>query len=45
VRLTPLGDGMEIECTEDRFIEYVEEAKPVAVRIVEMLEQESEAEV
>ena len=45
VRLTPLGDGMEIECTEDRFIEYVEEAKPVAARIVEMLEQESEAEV
>ena len=43
-RLTPLGDGMAHECTEDRFTEYVEGAKPVAARIVEMLEQELEAE-
>jgi len=37
-RLAPLGDGMSVECNEEKFTKYVEEAKPIGARIVEMLE-------
>ena len=42
-RLAPLGEGMAAECSEEDFTKYIEEAKPVADKIVEMLEQESDA--
>lgn len=42
-RLAPLGDGMAVECTEDWFTAYVEEAKPVAEKIDKMLEPEAGA--
>ena len=36
--MTPLGDGMSIECTEEKFAGLVEEVKPVADKIVDSLE-------
>ena len=39
--LIPLGDGMNIDCDEDKFYELVEEVKPVADRIVDIFKQES----
>jgi hypothetical protein len=33
-----LGDGMSVECDDDKFIKYVKEAEPVAKQIVKMLE-------
>ena len=42
-RLAPLGEGMAVECSEEDFTKYTEEAKPVADKIVDMLEQESDA--
>lgn len=42
--LTPLGEGMSVECTEERFADLMEEMKPIADRIVDVLEQEPEAE-
>ena len=42
-RLAPLGEGMAAECSEEDFTKYTEEAKPVADKIVDMLEQESDA--
>ena len=44
VNLTPLGEGMSVECTEERFADLMEEMKPIADRIVDVLEQEPEAE-
>ena len=41
--MTPLGDGMSIECTEEKFDELLEEVKPVANRIVDSLKQDAEA--
>jgi len=38
VNLTPLGDGMSIECTEEKFADLVEEVKPIPDRIVDSLE-------
>ena len=38
--LTPLGDGMNIDCNEDKFAEHMEEVKPVADRNADSLEQE-----
>ena len=37
-KLAPLGDGMAVECNEEKCTKYVEEAKPIGARIVEMLE-------
>ena len=42
--LIPLGEGMTQECTEEKFAILVEEVKPVANRIVDILEQEPSAE-
>ena len=39
--LIPLGDGVNIDCDEDKFYELVEEVKPVADRIVDIFKQES----
>ena len=39
--LVPLGEGISIECSEDKFAYLVEEVKPIADRIVDSLEQES----
>ena len=35
--LTPLGDRLSIECSDERFAEYLDEAKPIADKIVESL--------
>lgn len=40
VNLTPLGEGMSVECSEERFADFVEGARPVADKIVDILEQE-----
>ena len=42
--LIPLGEGMTEECTEEKIAILVEEVKPVANRIVDILEQEPSAE-
>ena len=42
--LIPLGEGMSVECTEERFADLMEEMKPIADRIVDVLELEPEAE-
>ena len=42
-RLDPLGEGMAAACSEEDFVKYTEESKPVAGRIVDMLEQVSDA--
>ena len=33
-----LGDGVAIECEDDKFTKFVEEAEPVAEQIVKILE-------
>ena len=38
-RIALLGDGMSVECDDDKFTKYVEEAEPIAEQIVKMLEQ------
>ena len=38
-KIALLGDGMAITCDDDKFAKYVEEAEPVAERIVKMFEQ------
>ena len=38
-RIALLGDGMSVECDDNKFTKYVEEAEPVAEQIVKMLEQ------
>ena len=40
--LVPLGEGMAIECSEEKFSKFREEAKPIAKRIVQCLEQDEE---
>ena len=42
--LTPLEEGMSVECTEERFANFVKEVKPVADMIVDILEQKPSAE-
>ena len=42
--LTPLKEGMSVECTEERFANFVKEVKPVADMIVDILEQKPSAE-
>ena len=38
-RIALLGDGMCSRCDHDQFVNYVEEAEPVADQIVKMIEQ------
>ena len=40
----PLGEGMAMVSSEEDFSKFVEEAKPVTEKIVESLEQDSDAE-
>lgn len=40
VRIELLRDGMSVECDDDKFAKYVEEAEPVAEQIVKMLDQQ-----
>ena len=40
MNLTPLGEGIVVECLEEKFVDLVEEVKPIADRIVDGLEQE-----
>jgi len=44
VNLTPLGEGMATECTDEKFTEYVEEVKQSIEKVVESLEQGADAE-
>jgi len=39
-----LGESIAEECTEEKFAALVEEVKPVANRIVDILEQERSVE-
>lgn len=41
--MTPLGEGMALECDEEKFATLVEEVKHVADKIVDALEQGAEA--
>jgi hypothetical protein len=41
--LVPLGEGMAVECSEEKFSKFREEAKPIAERIVQCLEQDEES--
>jgi hypothetical protein len=38
--MSPLVDGMADDCSKEKFSEFVEEAKPVAQRLLDSLEQE-----
>ena len=40
--LAPLGDGMSLDCDEDKFAEFLGDIKPVADRIVGGLERNLE---
>lgn len=40
----PLGEGIFVECSEEKFTTYVEGVRPIANRIVDILEQEPSAE-
>ena len=42
--LTLVGDGLAEGCTVEKFAEYVEEVKPIANKIVDILEQPSDGE-
>ena len=42
--LTPVGDGLAEGCSDERFAEYVEEVKPIASKIIDMLDQPSDGE-
>jgi len=42
--LVPLGEGISIECSKEKFTTYVEEVKQIANRIVDILEQKPSAE-
>jgi BarA-like signal transduction histidine kinase len=33
-------DGMSTDCSEEKFLEYVEDVKPVAQKLIDSLEQE-----
>ena len=38
--LTPLGEGTAImECSEERFVEYLKEVKPMAEKVVALLQK------
>jgi hypothetical protein len=38
--LNPMVDGMSTDCSEEKFLEYVEDVKPVAQKLIDSLEQE-----
>jgi hypothetical protein len=38
--LSPLADGMAADCSEEKFSKFVEEAKLVAQKLIDSLEQE-----
>jgi len=38
-KISILGDGMCSNCNHDQFVKYVEEAEPVADKIVKLIEQ------
>ena len=42
--LTPVGDGLAEGCSDKKLTEYIEEVKPIASKLVDMLEQSSEEE-
>ena len=41
VNLAPLGEGMNPDCDEDKFVGFLGEVKPVVDRIVDSLEQDA----
>ena len=41
--LVPLGKGVAVECSEEKFSEFREEVKPIAGEIVKSLEQDEES--
>ena len=42
--LAPIGDGLAEGCSDEKFAEYLKEVKPVANKIVDVLEQPSDGE-
>ena len=42
--LTPVGDGLAEGCSDEKFAEYVEEVKPIAKKIIDILDQPSDGE-
>jgi len=44
VNLVPLGEGISVDCSEEKFTAFVGEVKPIADKIVDILEQEPSAE-
>lgn len=44
VNLAPIGDRLAEGCSDEKFAEYVEEVKPIANKIVDVLEQPSDGE-
>jgi hypothetical protein len=38
--LNPLVDDMSVDCSEEKFSEYIEEVKLVAQKLIDSLEQE-----
>ena len=42
--LASLGDGLSVECSIEKFAEYVEEVKPIVEKIVDSLEQPLDGE-
>ena len=41
--LSPIGDGVAVGCSDERFSEYVAEMKPIVDRVISGLEPASEA--
>ena len=41
--LSPIGDGVDVGCSEERFSEYVTEMKPITDRVISGLEPAPEA--
>jgi len=42
--LALIGDGVAVGCSEEKFLEYVEEMKPIADKVISDLEQSPEGE-
>ena len=43
MNLSPIGDGVAVSCSEERFSEYVTEMKPIADRVISGLEPAPES--
>ena len=43
VNLSPIGDGVAVGCSEEKFSEYVAEMKPIADKVISGLEPAPEA--